>query len=293
MKTKKLLRVLFTTGMVLTAIFILKGCAPKKNVWGDTKKGLILSYRMPDSHSLRYVSTGDVTQNMEMMGQKFQVTLKSYQVYSIKTEKPGSQPMTLDITIDTMHLYLKTPMNEFSPDMGEVIGRSFAIKLTALGKESDFAQAEAITFNLGGETRNLGPEFQSIFPDFPKTPVKPGDSWSYPDTIREEAQGNWLHLYVSCTATLEGVETLNGIECAKVTVPFTGTVLGEGNMQGISTKTTGEISGTDTYYFDYKKGILVTVKSEGVVYTTTKTSGARELTIPATRKFLKEMTLSD
>ncbi len=164
--------------------------------------------------------------------------------------------------------------------------------MTALGKESDFAQAEAITFNLGGEIRNLGPEFQSAFPDFPGKPVKPGDSWNYSDTIREEAGGNRMHLYVSCTATLEGVETLNGIECAKVTVPFTGTVLGEGNMQGVSTETTGEISGTDTYYFDYKKGILVTVKSEGEASTTTKTSGAREMIIPSTRKFLKEMTLS-
>lgn len=289
MKTKETLKLLVPLGMMLATIFILAGCAPKKNIWGDKKNGLNLSYRMPESKTLRYVSTGDASQKMEMMGQKLEVTLTSYQEYSIKTENPDAQPMTLDISVDTMYIFLKTPGQDLTPDMENVIGQHFAIKLTSWGKESDFAQAAAITFNLGGETRNLAPEYQSFFPDLPRTPVKPGDSWSYSDTIREESGGNWLHLYVNCTATLEGYETIDGRDCIKVTVPFSGVVLGEGNSHGMIMKTTGEISGTDSYYFDYKQGVLVKIRSDGKAATETKTSGEREMTIPSTRKFVKEI----
>lgn len=293
MKTRNIVSLLILAGITCSGLILLPGCASKKKLWGDTRKGLILSYRMPESQPLRYISTGDASQKVEVMGQKFDVNMKSYQEYSVQTEHPSANPMTLKITVDTMYIYLKTPMKDFTPDMTGVIGRQFPIRLTSLGKESDFSQAEAITFNLGGETRNLAPEFQSFFPDLPGKPVKPGDSWNYPDTIKEESGGNWLHLYVNCTATLEGYETVNGRECAKVMVPFSGIVLGEGNMNGIATKTSGEVSGTDHYYFDYKNGVLVKISSDGTASTMTKTSGAKEMTIPSTRKFIKEIWLAN
>jgi len=293
MKTKAIGNLFILAGILFSGLILLPGCTSKKNLWGDTRKGLILSYRMPESQPLRYISTGDALQKVEVMGQKFDVNLKSYQEYSIRAVQPASDHMTLQITIDTMYIYLKTPMKDFTPDMSDVIGRQFSIRLTSLGKELDFTQAEAITFNLGGETRNLAPEFQSFFPDLPGKPVKPGDSWNYADTIKEESGENWLHLCVNCTATLEGYETVNGHECAKVTVPFSGIVLGEGNMNGIGTKTTGEVSGTDQFYFDYKNGILVKIISDGTASTITKTSGAQEMTIPSTRKFIKEIWLAN
>ena len=293
MKTKKILRTMIPVGMVLTAIFILTGCASKKNIWGDTKKGIILTYRMPEAESLKYVTTGDVVQNMAVMGQKFDVTMKSYQVFSISTNDPGKDPITLGITIDTMYFNLKTPMNEFTPDMEQVIGQQFDIKLSKLGAESDFSQAEAITYDLGGETRNLGPELQTFFPNLPGKPVKPGDSWIYQDTVKEDSGGNWLHLFVSCTATLEGYEEYEGKECAKVTVTLHGTVLGGGMSRGVGTKTTGEISGTETYYFAYKEGVLIRFISEGTASTETKTSGEREMTIPATRDYVKKVWLEE
>jgi len=293
MKTRKILRVLVPVGIVLTAIFILGGCASKKNIWGNTEKGLILSYRMPEVQSLKYVTQADVTQQMEVMGQKFEITMKSYQVYSINTDDQGKDQMTLGITIDTMFLDLKTPMKEFAPDMGSVIGQQFDIKFSKLGIESDFSQAEAITYDMAGETRNLGPEVQGFFPNFPDNPVKPGDSWTYQDTVREESEGNWLHIFSHCTATLAGYEEIAGKQCAKITIVQTGTILGEGNMQGLKTKSVGEVSGTETFYFAYKEGILVKLSSSGVAITETKTSGARELTIPSTREIVKEVWLKN
>lgn len=280
-------------GIVLTAVFILAGCASKKNIWGDTKKGLILSYRMPEAQSLKYGTAGDVIQNMAVMDQEFEITMKSFQVFSFSTNDPGQNPMTLDITIDTMYFNLKTPMNELTPDMEQVIGKQFDIKLTPLGLESDFSQAKEITYDLGGESRNMGAELQGFFPNFPDKPLQQGDSWTYSDTIKEESQGNWLHLFANNTATLEGYEVVDGRECAKVTITLNGTVLGEGMSRGVGTKTTGEFSGTDTYFFDYKEGLLVKMRSEGEATTETKTSGEKKMTIPASREYVKEVWLEE
>jgi len=280
-------------GMVLTAIFILAGCASKKNIWGDPEKGLILSYRMSDSESIKYGVAGDVIQNMAVMGQEFEMTMKSYQVFSFSTKDPGQDPMTMNITIDTMYFYLKTPRNEFTPDMDQVIGQKFDIQFSTVGIESDFSQAEEITYELGGEPRNLGAELQGFFPNFPDKPVKPGDSWTYADTVKEESQGNWLHLFANNTATLTGYEIIDERECAKVEITLTGTILGEGMSRGVGTKTTGEFSGTDTYYFDYKEGLLVKLRAVGEATTETKTSGERKMTIPATREYVKEVWLKE
>jgi len=293
MKTKRILSFLIPAGIVLSAIFILAGCASKKNIWGDTKKGLIMSYRMPEGKTLNYLTMADVTQKMSVMGQDIEVLMNSYQEYSFNCTNPVEDPLSLSITVDTMSLYLKTPMKDLSPDMASVMGKEFDIRLSRLGVESHFEGAEAITYDMAGETRNLGPEMQGFFVNFPDHPVKPGESWSYSDTIREESSGNWLHIMIINTATLEGYEVMEGKDCARITIAGSGTILGEGNIQGIDTKTTGEISGTETCWFAYKEGVMVKYISEGLAPSETKTSGEREMTIPATREFLKEVLLTD
>ena len=246
---------------------------------------------MPEAQPLKYGTTGDVIQKMDIMGQKLEMTMQSYQLFSIKASDPGQDPMTLDITIDTMYFYLKTPREEITPEMDGIIGQKFEIKFTPLGLETDFSQAEKITYELAGESRNMGAELQGFFPNFPDKPLKQGDTWAYSDTIKEESKDNWLHLIANNTATLEGFEVIEGKECVKITINLTGSVLGEGISRGVGTKTTGELLGTDTYYFDYKEGLLVKLRAVGEATTVTKTSGERKMTIPASREYVKEVWL--
>ncbi|NQV01634.1 MAG: hypothetical protein HQ542_03240 [Bacteroidia bacterium] len=291
MKARKLLPLLIPVGMLLTAIFILSGCTSKKNIWGDTKTGLILSYRMAEGKSCNYQVTADVTQAMEINEQKLEVILKSYQEYTFATVSTNPDLLSLKVTIDTMSLYIKSPMNEMKPGMENVIGKSIEMKLSTRGEESDFDAAKEITYAIGPETRNLGTEFQGFFPNFPVQPVRPGDTWNYQDTIMEKSGGNWMGIYANNMATLAGYETLGNRDCAHIIVKAAGTLEGKGNTQGVDTETVGEFTGTDTIWFDYKTGVLMKVVSEGTATSQTKTSGVRQMIIPATREMRKSTEL--
>ena len=293
MKIRKILHLLIPAGMVLTAIFILGGCASKKHIWGNTKKGLILSYRMAENQPYTYKMTGDVAQTLKINEQKLEVIMNSYQEYTFTPISSDSDPISFKVTIDTMSLYIKTPLQEMEPGMENVIGKSIEMKLSGLGEESDYGEASEIIYAIGSETRNLGVEFQGFFPNLPGKPVQVGDSWSYRDTITEESGGNWLTIYADNTAMLEGYETLGSRECARIVVLSTGTIAGKGHTQGVDTETAGEFTGADKVYFDYKAGVLVKIVSEGVVNSTTLTSGMRQMTIPATREMVEVVTLAD
>ena len=190
MKTTNILRVIIPVGIVLTAIFFLAGCASKKNIWGDTKKGLVLNYRMIEGTPYTYNVKSDVNQEMEINQQKLSVIMNSIQEYTFTSESSAADPLQLNVTIDTMALFIKSPMKEMEPGMANVIGKSLVMKLSSSGYESNLEGAKEITYDIGPETRNLGSEFQGFFPNLPSNPIQPGDTWSYQDTIMEESGGN-------------------------------------------------------------------------------------------------------
>ncbi|MBE0648294.1 MAG: hypothetical protein IH596_10970 [Bacteroidales bacterium] len=293
MTSRKISHLLLPVGMILTAIVIMAGCASKKSIWGDTKKGLILSYRMPEDKTYKYQVTSDVDQAMEINTQKLEVTMKSFQEFSFSNMLPGPDPLSLKVTIDTMYLYIKSPMNEMIPEMKEVIGKRINMYLSSNGHESDLDGAKEIFYVLGPEKRNLGTEFQGFFPNLPDHPVKPGDTWTFNDTIMEESGNNWLGIYSSNNAKLEGYETVGGRECARIVIETTGTISGKGNTQGVDTETVGEFTGTDLVWFDYKEGILIKISSKGTAKSQTKTSGVRQMIIPGTREMTKTIVLTD
>ncbi|MFC2102744.1 hypothetical protein ACFLS7_07090 [Bacteroidota bacterium] len=292
MKTN-MLRVIIPAGIVLTAIFFLAGCASKKNTWGDTKKGLVLNYRMIEGTPYTYKVKSDVDQQMEINQQKLEVTMNSFQEYTFTNTSADPDPLSLKVTIDTMALFIKTPMNEMEPGMENVIGKSLVMDLSDHGYESNLEGAKEITYAIGPETRNLGSELQGFFPNLPSTPIQPGDTWSYQDTVMEESGENWLGIYANNTATLTGYESLGNRECAIITIANTGTIRGKGSTQGVGTETAGEFSGTDQIWFDYKAGVLVKTVSKGSAKTQTQTSGVRQMIIPATRDMTKSVTLAD
>jgi hypothetical protein len=78
-----------------------------------------------------------------------------------------------------------------------------------------------------------------------------------------------------------------GMECAKIASVLTGTVAGNGTEQGATWTMTSDLDGAGTWYFAYKKGILVSDVTEGT------SAGAivvdapdGQLTMPITREYL-------
>ena len=291
MKTKMKFQKSILTVLVISTAILITGCAVKKNLWGDTKTGLILKYRMQDSQILKYRTVSEFTQSMEVMGQSFEVLSDGGQSFTVKYEGMKDNNYKFGITIDTMYMKIVSPQGEIVPDMSNVIGKSFDMSLTTLGKELDFSGADKIKYSLGrsGE-RSVTTEFQAVFPDLPERPVKAGDKWTTTDTITEKSDNGNMQIIFNNTNTLDGFEKINGKECVKITADFKGALNGKGMEQGAELITTGNIIGKDTWYFAYKEGIFVRIVTEGTAITTT-TVPAQNMEIPATRKYTMETDL--
>jgi len=252
---------------IFLAVFMLSGCAAKKApVYGDPQTGLILKYRMLEGQVLKYESWGETHQIAEVMGQTIETDISSSNAFTARSKGQEENNYRLAITIDGMSLKIQATTGELEPDMSTVIGKSFEMVLSELGKEVELIGAEEIEYDLGPEgTRNVASGFQDIFPLCADRPVKIGDTWPYESTITEKSDAGDTVVYFSGTNTLEGFETVDGMECARITSEGTGTIESRGEQQGMELVTTGEIKGKDTWYFAYKEGIFIKQMNEGMV----------------------------
>jgi hypothetical protein len=283
MITKTNLKSYLSVALVVLLIALLNGCAAKRPFWGDVKKGLILEYRMPQDQALKYQFTSNMIQDMEVMGQSMQTIIDLNLQFSAKSEGLDKNNHRLLVTIDSASSEIESPQGNLSPDMSSVFGKSFHLTLSPLGKELEITGGDTITYSMGqvGE-RTLTSNFQTIFPDLAGKPIKIGDSWTSNDTLDVNEGGMNMKMTFVSVNTLQGLETVAGHECAKITAKSTGKLEGEGQQGGANLYFEGDIEGKDTWYFAYKKGIFVNSITEGMTKGTIAVTGAQKMTIPMT-----------
>ena len=241
----------------------LSGCAGTKNVWGDTKSGLILEYRMKQGDVLKYEMTQEGIERVEVMGQTNEsATGKSY-VYTVESKGMQGGNHLLGITIESMTGYMKSIQGEFTADTGPVEGQSFDMIVSPLGEEVDLSGAESIEYGIGamGE-RSIKSDFEAAFADLAGRPIKVGDTWTSTDTLNIDQTTSQLVIMSEAVNRLDGYETVDGLECARVVADVTGTLSGEGEQMGAPLVFDGTLSGTETWYFAYKEGYLVKSSSD-------------------------------
>ncbi len=274
------------------AISMLAGCAAKTApVWGDPQKGLILQYRMPEGQVLKYESWGETQQTMEVMGQTIDVDIDSMNAFSVESKGQKEQNYRLTITIDDMSMGIQSPQADLEADMSTVIGKSFDMLLSSLGKELELIGAEDIEYDMGPEgTRNVAAGFQDIFPAVTNRPVKIGDTWPDESTVTDKSSSGEAIIKISSLNTLEGFETIDGWECARISAKASGTIEGTGEQQGMELITRGDIKGTATWYFAYKEGLFVKQTMEGSVEGTVNVP-SQSIDIPFTREMTSEIKL--
>lgn len=269
--------------VAIAAICALSGCAGKKNVWGDTERGLILEYRMEPGDVLRYEMIMDGTERVELMGQVNEsVTNKSY-VFTVESKGMEGENHRVGITIESLSASMKNVQGEFTADTEGVTGKSFDMIFSHLGDEVDLSGAKSIEYGIGplGE-RSIESDFQAAFADLAGKPVKVGESWSSADSISID-QGNASIVVLSQSVnTLDGYETVEGLDCARVAVEVTGTLSGEGEQMGAPLIFDGTLSGTETWYFAYKEGYLVKWSSEVLSDIMVTVKAGQEMKVPVT-----------
>jgi hypothetical protein len=250
---------------VFLAVCMLAGCAAKTApVWGNPQTGLILQYQMPEGQVLKYDSWEETHQTSDLMGRTIEVDYKTTNAFTVKSNGQKENNHQLAITIDGMSIKLHSSQTDLEPDMSTVLGKSFDMILSPLGKELELVGADAIKYDAGPQgTRDIAAGFQDIFPNLADRPLKIGDTWPDETTINVKTGSGESFIQISSVNTLEGFETIDGMECVKVLAQYSGTIEGKGEQQGTELNTKGDIKGTATWYFAYKEGIFVKYIGKG------------------------------
>ncbi len=278
--------------LVLSTLVLFAGCAAKRASGQETEAGLILRYRMPESRTLSYRATTDFTQIMEIQGQSTEIKADTTLDYSVSPEGRSKDNHRLQVTIDGMEMAVTHPKGVITPNLDGVVGKSFGMTLSPLGKELELAGAHTLQYELAEtEKHSLAMEFQEAFPDLPDGPVKIGDTWPTEWTISENIDGAEVEMTFNGVNTLEGFEEVDGLDCARIQMAFTGILEGNREVKGLNFATSGNIEGSATWYFAYKKGIFVKLVTAGTGDADILVSGKKTMTIPTTRSFKMETKL--
>ena len=100
-------RVVQTRLLIVSAIIavaLLAGCAVKKEIWGDPKSGLNLTYRMEENQIRKYQTSSKEIQKLDMMGQTMETKSESGMEFSLQSKGLKEKDLLLGITVDTMKI---------------------------------------------------------------------------------------------------------------------------------------------------------------------------------------------
>ncbi len=252
----------------------------------------VLEYKMPAGRALTYQGKSEEAQVMEVMGQTVDTNTSGTNTFTFKAKGPKDKSFLLGVTIDDIAVNVATSaQGDMSPDMSSVKGKSFDMVLSPLGSEDDVSGAEAISYAMAGETRNLGSSFKTFFPDLAEKPVKIGDTWPSSDSVEEKTGSMSIRIDLQNVNTLVGFETVDGMECAKISSDVTGAVTGTGNQGGMDMTFSGTSKGKAVWYFAVKEGIYVQGNSESTTQMSIDVSAAG-MTIPMTMTSKSEVKLT-
>jgi hypothetical protein len=287
MKTKSTLAIAAAVLVMAAGTVLATPAAPKAPAAAAT----VLEYKLPAGRSLTYQSKSEESQIMEVMGQSMDTSTTGSSIFTFTSKGLKDKNILLGVTIDDLSVSVTGPQGDMSPDMSSIKGKSFDMVLSPLGNEVDVSGAEALTYDMGGESRNLASGFKMFFPDMPGKAVKVGDTWPSSNGFEEKTGAMTIRVDLQYLNTLEGFEKVDGVECARIGAQVTGTISGSGSQQGMDLTFAGTSKGKDVYYFAVKEGYYVKAASES----TTEMSidvASQGMTIPVNQTSKSEVTLT-
>jgi hypothetical protein len=259
----------------------------------ESEDGFMLQYRLPEQQALKYDFQSSTLQKMEVMGQQMEIDIRSALLFSLNSNGLKEEVNETKVTIDSMFLSVKSPRGDLSPNMKNVVGKSFALRLSTTGKELEMKGTESIDYELAsGQKQNATAVFNVLFPDLAAKRVKPGDTWTSKDTIRQTTSNGNVRIILESQNTLAGFEAVGGRECAKIISQYVGPLRSEEAQGPMNFVTEGTMKGIDTVYFAYKEGVLVSVKTNATLEAVAQGTGPQNISIPIKREMKNELRLT-
>jgi hypothetical protein len=250
---KQLVKSFISAGIILVFTGFCS-CVLAQNAGGAVK----LTYKYPADKVVRYLTNSTMVQIMDVQGQTMQTDVNSAFGCSVKSAGSVDNNLKLEIAIDTIGQTSNSPMGGTGGTVLGIKGKSCILVITPDGKVADMSGAAGLTYNIegSGET-NLSQTLGDYFPRLPENPVKPGDTWNLTDSVMTISSVMTMKTVDMSVNKVEGFETVNGIECAKISRQHTGTMTMTVQSQGMDIFIKGPYTGTSEYLFAVKEGYLV------------------------------------
>ena len=216
-----------------------------------------LVYKIPAGKTLSYTGKTDMFMVMDFNGQTFNVNVNA--VLSCTATGKGEEGgnLKLEIKIDSLGQSTDTPQGSAGGLITEVSGKTFTMILSPAGKEVDLKDAEKIKFSQEGVEVNVAQSFIDYFPDLPGKPVKIGDTWPTDDTVSSKAGTTTVKQITHAENTFAGIETIDGVECAKITSVLTGTRETSAQTMGTDFTQSFKFTGTADLFFAIREGYYI------------------------------------
>jgi hypothetical protein len=271
----------------------MSGCAGIDQQLEPPEEIPVMQYRFTPGQKLTYHVKDVFTQDMKIQGQKAKTNISKEITVSMVSSEFDNGKLNFDSVIDEVSLEVSSdPGGEITPELDKIPGIPFKIKIDQLGNELEVIGTEVLKYNLGqsGE-RTLENDFKHFFPTLPGYDLNIGDTWTTIDTL-DFSEGNMnLDIVIVSNNKMDGYERIGERECARIEVEYTSTVLSSGNQQSANFTTSVEITGSETWYFDYIQGVYVKLTSLGSGEGTVKVSGPQTMTIPLSQTISIDVSL--
>jgi len=247
------------------------------------QKKVRLEYNYPQDKTVKYLSKTKMKQIMDIQGMVMEASIVSIAGCSIKSTGIEAGNLKLTVMIDTMAQTIESPNGYSGGAITDAIGKSFNMILSASGKELDLTNANELVFDIPGSGKgNATQTFADFFPDMPVKKVKPGYKWTSTDSVNAVAPSMTTISFTEAENTFAGVETIDGIDCAKITSILSGTHSIKTETQGMDVKTNGKFTGTSVVYFAVSEGYFVKQTSESKLEGTLDLTYPQEMSMPLT-----------
>ena len=241
-----------------------------------------LAYRMKKGQMLKYKTTTNTDQSMEMRGQEMNSTVEGVTMMRLEVEEVSKAgEITFVYALDSLQVHVESmQMDSTFRNPEGLIGKRTRQVINASGKKLKSTEIDSAA--VGGMMARFAGGQQGGFRllELPEGEVKVGDSWTK-NAVDTVMQGNnKMEVTPNQTYTIAAeVDTL-GYKCLRISYQGTISVKGEGTNMGMNFFVEGEGPSQGTAYFAPKEGLLIALLDDTDVEMTIALTGQMSMTIP-------------
>lgn len=284
-----------TSIMLILLSIVLQGCVEEFKMISPPTQAPLMRYTLEKDQFVTYSIKSELLEELKVQRKKVEniITKNIFISYTLQDTKNDRYQLEGKLQFVDIR-YKNTYIGEEYADTKDLQRKIFHISMDTFGEEGPLIGEDELSYSVPriGE-QSLEYDFEDFFPELPGYPLEIGQSWTQTDTLYLGDYGENSLLIEEKEHTLSGYAMVNERGCAVIKTFFTTTMTLSNWSESVEWITDVEYQGEDTWFFDYKNGVLVKLiqKAKGG-----GESIAQDITgqvIPIKRTFSMEVTLKD